>query len=408
MIRQLCNLNTADAREELRAVGYADGTLPEIAVRDLQQQFSFHVAGFDLPAVQTTAAWLERQIGCRIYARWEGQKKPGFIACGPLERFAALTNSAPLDEWPAPGRELVPFLENISRKSWHYQIPGGVLTIERPLVMGILNVTPDSFSDGGRFLPAEEGYRQAQHMLAAGAIIIDIGGESTRPGAREVSISEEWARVAPVIQRLAKTPGCIISIDTYKSEIARRAVAEGAHIINDISGGRFDPAIFAVAAAHNIPMVLMHIQGQPRTMQQNPSYRHLMAELFSDLARKCETARARGVSQLIVDPGIGFGKRFEDNFEILRRLREFSALGYPVLLGASRKSFLGRLLNAPVTERLSASVTSAVMAAVNGATILRVHDVAETCQALAVLQAIQALKSAEEEEPGSKNAPRKG
>lgn len=408
MIRQLCDLNAADAREELRGVGYADGALPEAAVRDMQKHFAIQVAGFDLPVLKTAAAWLERRAGSRIYARWGGQKKPGFIACGPVERFAGLTDSVAVDELSGFGRELQQFFENISRKVWHYQIPGGVLKIERPLVMGILNVTPDSFSDGGRFFSVEEGYRQAQHMLAAGAAIIDIGGESTRPGAREVSISEEWARVAPVIQRLAKTPGCIISIDTYKSEIARRAVAEGAHIINDISGGRFDPAILAVAAEHNIPMVLMHIQGQPRTMQQNPSYRHLMAEIFADLAQKCHAARTRGVTQLMVDPGIGFGKRYEDNYEILRRLREFAGLGYPVLLGASRKSFLGRLLNAPVTERLLASVTGAVVAALNGATILRVHDVAETCQALTVLQAIQALKSAEEGEPGAKKAPRQG
>lgn len=176
--------------------------------------------------------------------------------------------------------------QRISRKKWEFTLPHGkTLMIDRPLIMGILNVTPDSFSDGGQHNSGETAYRRARQMLDEGADIIDIGGESTRPGAGAVSVADEWQRIGPVIQQLAKLPGCIISVDTYKSDVAKRALENGAHIINDISGARFDPAIADVAAAFNAPMALMHIQGEPRTMQQQPNYHLLMEDICRELKK---------------------------------------------------------------------------------------------------------------------------
>ncbi|MCB0288754.1 MAG: dihydropteroate synthase [Calditrichaeota bacterium] len=259
--------------------------------------------------------------------------------------------------------------------------------------MGILNITPDSFSDGGRYLDAGRAVVQAEAMLAAGADIIDIGGESTRPGAAPLDAAAEWERVAPVLRRLARKGRGLISIDTSKSEVAERALGEGAHIINDITALRGDARLAKVAAAHHAPLVLMHMQGTPRTMQQKPGYENLLEEVLTLLAERCRFAREQGVSDLIVDPGIGFGKRLEDNYELLRRLGELRVLGYPLLLGASRKSFIGNLLEVPVDQRLYGSLAAALIGVARGAHMLRVHDVAQTRQVLEVFRGMETLKA---------------
>lgn len=395
MIRQLCGLNAQDVRQELNEIG-VDQFERQAHSRSFQHDIVIKISGYETDGLRRIADRLTQNAGAKIYTNWEIAVSPGIIACfGPEEIFRL--KSAPIDWRDAVGQfypALTTFIENIERDAWEYQIPGGTLKIDRPLVMGILNVTPDSFSDGGTFFDPESGYRRAMEMLENGADIIDIGGESTRPGAAGVSVDEEWERVGAIIGRLAKTPGCVISVDTYKSEVARRAMNAGAHIINDISGATFDPAIADVAAKFNAPLVLMHIRGKPRTMQKNPVYGNLMEDIYLKLARQCDLVKARGVSQIIVDPGIGFGKKLTDNFEILRRLKEFRALGFPVLLGASRKSFIGKVLDVSVEERLAGTIASNLYGVYAGANILRVHDVREIHQCMQILQAIRTQKTA--------------
>jgi dihydropteroate synthase len=289
--------------------------------------------------------------------------------------------------------ELQQLLMNISTNRWVYFARNKELKIDRTLIMGILNITPDSFSDGGKYFSEDRAYARAMEMLEAGADVIDIGGESTRPGSEPVSVDEEWRRISGVIDRLIKNKQTIISVDTYKSEIARRALESGVHIINDISGLTFDPAMAKVVADFGAPIILMHIKGTPRDMQKNPSYQNLMDEVYGFLYRQCCFARENGIEQIIVDPGIGFGKRPEDNYELIRRLGEFKALGYPVLLGVSRKSFIGYGLRNVQADRKIGSITSALHGTLNGANIVRVHDVEETRQAIQMADAIKNLKA---------------
>jgi dihydropteroate synthase len=276
---------------------------------------------------------------------------------------------------------------------WEYSLPGGKhLQINRALVMGILNVTPDSFSDGGLFIQPEVAVRHAIEMEETGADMIDIGAESTRPGAQVVEVEEEWNRLQPLLHRLATRISIPISVDTYKAEVARRALQEGAGIVNDISGLTFDPDMAGVAAKAGCPVIIMHIRGKPRDMQIDPGYENLMEEVYRFLQQQISFAKSAGIGQLILDPGIGFGKRFEDNFEIIRRLSELKAQGYPVLLGASRKSFLGRLLETEVDRRMMGTAAATALAVNNGANIVRVHDVKEMRQVCSVVTAINSQK----------------
>jgi dihydropteroate synthase len=250
---------------------------------------------------------------------------------------------------------------------------------ERPtLVMGILNVTPDSFSDGGHFLAPERAVEHGRRMVAEGADIIDIGGESTRPGADPVPLETELERVLPVISGLRRESDVVISIDTYKAEVARRALEAGADLVNDISGLRFDPEMAEVVREADVPVVIMHIKGTPRNMQVDPHYEDVVQEIVDYFRERVAYARTEGIERrrIILDPGIGFGKRLEDNFVLLRELHRFAALGYPVLVGPSRKSFIGLTLNLPVDERLEGTAAAVTAAILNGARIVRVHDVA--------------------------------
>lgn len=260
-------------------------------------------------------------------------------------------------------------------------IKAGRLTMDfgrRTYIMGILNVTPDSFSDSGRFFDPDDAVEHALRMEGEGADIIDIGGESSRPGAKGVTAKKELKRVLPVIKKLKGRIKAPISIDTTKSEVARAALEAGASMINDISGLRFDPGIARVAARHRVPVVIMHIKGRPRTMQRAPRYSDLVQEILDYFAGSIRIAESAGVpsEKIILDPGIGFGKTLENNFEILRRLAEFRSLGRPILVGVSRKSMIGKTLGLPEGERLEGTAAAVAASIANGADIVRVHDVA--------------------------------
>jgi dihydropteroate synthase len=258
----------------------------------------------------------------------------------------------------------------------------------KPKLMGVVNVTPDSFSDGGLFLDAEAAIAHGRELAEQGAEILDVGGKSTRPGAEEVSVEEEMARVVPVVRGLAKT--ATVSVDTSKAEVAAAALDAGASIVNDVSALRNAPEIGALCAERGAGLVLMHMQGDPRTMQANPVYDDVVDEVKAFLAERLEAAVAAGVDEerIWLDPGIGFGKALEHNLELLRRLGELRELGRPLLVGASRKSFIGKIDGSPVDDRLGGTIASSVLAMAEGANVLRVHDVAEAAQAVAVGAAI--------------------
>jgi dihydropteroate synthase len=257
-----------------------------------------------------------------------------------------------------------------------------------PLVMGIVNVTPDSFSDGGLFLDAEAAIAHGRELAAEGAHILDIGGESTRPGARPVGAAEEIARVVPVIEALAGA-GVRISIDTTKAQVAERALEAGATIVNDVAAFRFDPEIAAVTADAGATCVLMHMLGEPRTMQVDPRYDEVVSDVKAFLEERLAYAVGQGVPEdrIWLDPGIGFGKTLEHNLELIARLDEIVAIGRPVVFGASRKSFLGKLTGRQVDERLAGTIAANIIAYERGARVFRVHDVAPTVDALQVASA---------------------
>jgi dihydropteroate synthase len=261
----------------------------------------------------------------------------------------------------------------------------------RTHVMGILNVTPDSFSDGGRYLDIEQAIQQGQKLAEDGADFIDIGGESTRPGSEPVSIEEEIRRVVPVIESLAKKITIPISIDTCKSEVAEAALQAGAVVMNDISAMTFDGKMASVAVKHQASVVLMHMQGTPKTMQMSPDYLNVTEDVKQFLRGRVEAANNAGIKQIIIDPGIGFGKKFEHNIQLLKELRSFSSLECPVLVGVSRKSFLGAILNLPANERVEGTAAAVTASILNGAHIIRVHDVKEMKR---VAMVSDALKSA--------------
>jgi dihydropteroate synthase len=264
------------------------------------------------------------------------------------------------------------------------------LVLDRPLVMGILNVTPDSFSDGGRFGSADDTVSEGGRMVEAGADILDVGGESTRPGAPEVDAAEETSRVLEVVQGLVERLDVPVSIDTRKSEVARVCVEAGASIMNDVSGFR-DPAMVEVVAGSDVGCVVMHMRGEPGTMQDEPVYGDVVRDVGDYLTARAEVLEGAGVARerIVVDPGIGFGKTVEHNLELLGRLPELVGGAYPVLVGASRKSFIGAVLGRESGERLVGSLAAATHAAMMGAAVLRVHDVRETVEALTMLRAVR-------------------
>lgn len=260
----------------------------------------------------------------------------------------------------------------------------------RTYVMGIVNVTPDSFSDGGKYMDPFAAVEHAKTLVAEGADIIDIGGESTRPGSERVPCDEELRRVIPVVERLSREINIPISVDTYKAEVARRAIEAGASVINDISALRFDPDLGRVAADFGVPVILMHMLGEPGTMQRNPQYHDVVSDIISFFEDAVERAISAGIKpeKIILDPGIGFGKLPEHNLEILRRLREFRALGYPILVGTSRKSFIARIVGQSIEERDDGTMATVALAIAGGADIVRVHDVKRTVRMVRMTDAI--------------------
>ncbi len=290
-----------------------------------------------------------------------------------------------------------------------WRIRGGTLPLDRPLVMGILNVTPDSFSDGGRHLDPGDALERARRMVEEGADLVDVGGESTRPGAEPVDAAAEWERLAPVLRGLESLP-VPVSVDTTKSEVAARALEAGAAILNDVSGLRFDPGLADLAAGTGAGLVLMHMRGDPRTMQDDTEYGDLIGEIRGFLAGALATAVERGCDpdQVVLDPGIGFGKSARDNLRLLARSGAFGVEGRPVLMGPSRKSFIGAALDLPVEERAEASAAACVVALVRGARVFRVHDVRQARRSLDMASEILSAGTAGEGAPAGALSARSG
>lgn len=258
--------------------------------------------------------------------------------------------------------------------------------------MGILNITPDSFSDGGKYADISAAVQQVQSMLSKGADIIDIGGESTRPGSEPVPAEEQIQRVVPVIQAIRQYSEVLISIDTTSSTVAERALAAGANLINDVSAGLNDPAILTLAANKNVPIILMHSQGSPKTMQDNPTYDNVVQDVINALQERIQAALAAGIQRknIIIDVGIGFGKRKQDNLDLLARLQDFVALGFPVLLGTSRKRFMGAICDvSDPAELVTATAVTTALGVMAGVALFRVHDVQENRQAVDIAWAIK-------------------
>lgn len=268
---------------------------------------------------------------------------------------------------------------------------GRLLSLAQPLIMGILNVTPDSFSDGGQHNSPEAALGHARQLLAAGATIIDVGGYSSRPGADDIPEAEELARVLPVITAIAQElPQAFISIDTFRAGVARQALAAGAHIVNDISGGVLEPDIMRVAAQQHAPYILMHMQGRPQTMQQAPGYKDVVQDVWQYFVQRITAAQAAGLYDLVLDPGFGFGKTPAHNFALFGALGHFTQLGYPLLVGISRKSFISKALGKPFKETPFAQEALHALALQAGVKILRVHEPAPTAQVLNMLAALKA------------------
>ncbi|MBU0573931.1 MAG: dihydropteroate synthase [Candidatus Margulisbacteria bacterium] len=287
---------------------------------------------------------------------------------------------------------------NLQLSIFNYQLIPAPLKIgnrefgfgEKTFIMGILNVTPDSFSDGGRFLDADRAAEQAEKLVNEGADILDIGGESTRPGAYPVSADEEIRRILPVIKWIRANLPVPISVDTRKASVAETALNAGADMVNDVSGLRFDPKMAGVIAKHNKPVCIMHCQGDPKTMQENPFYSDIISEITDSLEESIEIAKNAGIlcEKIIIDPGIGFGKTVADNLEIIKHLKEFRVLGRPIMIGPSRKSYIGALLGKKEDNRVAGTAAAVAVAISNGADIIRVHDVAEMLDITEITDAI--------------------
>jgi len=264
------------------------------------------------------------------------------------------------------------------------------LRFEKTLIMGILNVTPDSFSDGGLFYNLDAAVAHAKKMVSEGANLIDVGGESSRPGSEPLSEKEELARILPVVKRLVDEVSVPISIDTYKPVVADACLRAGAHLINDITG-LTNQKMRTIAAENNVPVVMMHMQGTPKVMQQKPVYQDVLEEIKAFFQRQIAAAQKAGVRQIIIDPGFGFGKTVEHNLQILKHLDTFKTLGRPLLVGPSRKSFIGTITDLPVNERLEGTIAAVTVAVMNGAHIVRVHDVKECKRAIQMVDAIRGV-----------------
>lgn len=323
-----------------------------------------------------------------------GDKKVPAVIAGTLKHFRALISR--LKEQPFGLKVLAAELEEVLGPAFREEERVLVLKgreyylDQRTLVMGIVNVTPDSFSDGGKYYQTRAAVEHGLRLVEEGADILDVGGESTRPGSDFISLDEELRRVMPVLEELVERAGVPVSVDTTKAEVARRALDAGCAMVNEISAMRLDPDMLPLVVERGVPFCLMHMQGMPKDMQVRPHYDDVVGEIAAFLRNRAEAAVEAGAdpSNIIVDPGIGFGKTLEHNLEILRRLPELKSLGYPLLLGTSRKSFIGMILDLPVEERLEGTAASVALGVAGGADIVRVHDVREMVRVVRVAEAI--------------------
>jgi dihydropteroate synthase len=275
----------------------------------------------------------------------------------------------------------------MENKGITYQSNGKLLNFNKPMVMAIINLTPDSFYDGGKFDGLSSILKDAEEKLEQGAAILDLGAASARPNSEPISETEEWMRLEPVLAALRKQfPNTFISIDTYRSNIAQKSIELGAEMINDISGGELDSAMFSVISKNNTPYILMHMQGTPKTMQEHPSYENVVVEVKSFFENKINELKELGHTQLILDPGFGFGKTLEHNYQLLKHFDYFTTLGFPVLAGLSRKSMINKVIGTSPVSALNGTTSLNTIALLNGASILRVHDVQEAMQALALVE----------------------
>ncbi len=313
----------------------------------------------------------------------------------PLDSYRRLYTQLKKNSFFTLADKIKSTIDNYRKKDFVLKLPRNkdIDLREKVAIMGILNLTPDSFYDGGKYRTENDLLKRVEQMIEEGVDIIDVGGESTRPGAERIEVEEEIRRTVPYIEKITNLFDIPISIDTYKAKVAREALEAGAQMINDISGLRFDPEMSQVASYYDVPLVIMHIKGTPKDMQINPRYDSLMEEIISYLEEGIKIATMAGVKRekLIVDPGIGFGKTLEHNLFILKKLEELRILGCPILIGVSRKSFIGKVLNLPVEERMIGSLAATCLAVSKGARIVRTHDVKPTRQVVDLIEAI--LKS---------------
>jgi len=400
-VRLLHSLTGNQIAEEMRARG-ADSQ----ALQQLEGKLHWAGAIFSGLSMEEAVELRKKakELGAEAFlckslsARGKEKEAADLIAAGTLETLKRLAES--LQE--EVGRSLREMLENWQRPRAREWLCGGrrLQLGERTLVMGILNATPDSFSGDGFGVDIDEGLRRARQMAADGADILDVGGESSRPGAEPVSVEEELRRVLPLIERIAQEVEAAVSIDTTKAKVAEEALARGACIVNDISALRMEEGMAAAAARAKAGVVLMHMLGTPRDMQKDPRYADLMGEISSFLTEAVQRALAAGIGreQIVIDPGIGFGKTLEHNLEILRRLEELRALGYPILVGTSRKSTIGKILGTEPDDRLEGTAATVALAIAGGADIVRVHDVKEMARAAKMADAILRVKQAEPKE----------
>ena len=371
-----------DAERELRLINVDSGGIAMMAAKMLTRCVKLtglqcrqaNILKQEMLALGGDAAVARGTVACSI-------DKTDVILIGTDKQLLSLCSKLSPQPFglPALAAELKQILKHAAQRPRFWRTAHQELSLERPLIMGILNVTPDSFSDGNLYSDPGRAIERALEMVAEGADIIDIGGESTRPGAAPVSAEDELKRIIPVIAGLAGRTSCPISVDTWKSTAARAAMDAGAAIINDISGFNFDPRMATVAAQTGAGVVLMHTRGTPQTMQQDVEYSDLIGEVIHSLRQSIAIAGQAGIERerIAVDPGIGFSKRAAHNLEILRRLREFTSIGLPLLAGTSRKSFIGKVLNRETGQRIYGTSATVALAVLGGADILRVHDVRE-------------------------------
>ncbi len=383
-----------EAREELARIGVDKSGINIMALKSIH--LALKISGVDARAANIIKQEMLARGGEAALARGVydlKSKETDVILMGTFLQYESFLKK--LTDQPFGLKSLADEISRILEKtkqttstiSWkNYTLEFG----KRTLIMGVLNVTPDSFADGDRFNSPDKAVSHALQMAEDGADIIDVGGESSRPGAEAVDTEKELERVIPVIERLAEKIKIPISIDTYKSEVAKKAIEAGASMVNDISGLRTDKNMVGLVSEYGVPVIIMHMKGTPRDMQDNPHYKSLIDEISQFLNRRAEFAQNNGIKceHIIIDPGIGFGKTVDHNLLILKRLAEFKSLGYPVLVGTSRKSFIGQTLDIPVQERLEGTAATVAYSIAQGADIVRVHDVKEMVQVARMTDAI--------------------